>query len=86
MNRRTHGQLPLADRRYDGIYRPAADAPFSDRVRYAAKFFLSLILFYDSVNEQRNIRYFENRQDGKNVEQTVNLIKMKLLFGSTFIF
>ena len=68
-NRRKHAQLPLADRRDDEIYRLAADADADERVRYAALFFYSLVLFYDAVNEQRNIRYFENRQDGKNVEQ-----------------
>ena len=68
----TNGRASHVERRVHrdfGVYRPAIDSPVADRVVYGSNLLYALVLFYDAVNARRNICYFDNCHDGKNLVQ-----------------
>lgn len=63
-----------------GVYRPGPTSNVTPRVEYGKKFFYALILYYDAVNGQRNICYFNDRREGKNLSQILSLVKYAVCF------
>ena len=66
--------------RTGGVYRPGPASAVTPRVEYGKKFLYALILYYDAVNGQRNICYFNDRRDGKNLSQILSLVKYTVCF------